>query len=150
METPPKLTHQDTSSHPINLQTIETSRISQLHAQHIRIILCFLCLFKQSTLFSQTNSWCWWTYAWNKYQHKFKVTIGPPIPAIKLKQSKIVHNFYKNNKKNLKIAAKQKVKYTERPNPFLEIGKKFFKKLFNSTPKLRWPKKHNGEANLFI
>lgn len=43
-------------------------------------------------------------------QHKFKVTIGPPITATKLKQSKIVHDFFKNNIKKLKIAAKQKVK----------------------------------------
>lgn len=50
-------------------------------------------------------------------QQKFKVTIGPPITATKLKQSKIVHDFFKNNIKKLKIAAKQKVKYAQRPNP---------------------------------
>lgn len=82
-------------------------------------------------------------------QHKFKVTVGPPIPATKLKQSNIFKDFFKNNFKKLKIAAKQKVKYAQRPNPFLEISKKFFKKHFNSTPKLRWPKKQNGEANQF-
>lgn len=51
-------------------------------------------------------------------QHKFKVTIGPPITATKSKQSKIVHDFFKNNIKKLKIAAKQKVKYAQRPHPY--------------------------------
>lgn len=48
-------------------------------------------------------------------QHKFKVTIGPLITATKLKQSKTVHDFFKNNIKKLKIATKQKVKYAPRP-----------------------------------
>lgn len=56
-------------------------------------------------------------------QHKFKVTVGPPIIATKLKQSKTVHDFFKSNIRKLKTPVTHKINSAQKPflEPFLEL-----------------------------
>lgn len=56
-------------------------------------------------------------------QHKFKVTVGPPIIATKLKQSETVHDFFKSNIRKLKTPVTHKINSAQKPflEPFLEL-----------------------------